>query len=88
MKWQPRAMEFNALDIRTNKSHLTNYFVMRYNNFDDMGSFISKVHMQGMFNNAVIHSDDIAFFAPALESWKKASLEKKKDFRIFYDAWK
>ncbi|MEP6726250.1 MAG: hypothetical protein ABJC98_10560 [Bacteroidota bacterium] len=71
MKWQPRAMEFNSLDIRTSKSHLTNYFVMRYNNFDDMGDFIEKVHMQGTFKNALIHSDDIAYFAPALEKWKK-----------------
>ncbi len=71
MKWQPRAMEFNSLDIHTNKSRLTNYFVMRYNNFDDMGDFIEKVHMQGAFKNAVVHSDDIAFFAPALENWKK-----------------
>ncbi|HTL09103.1 MAG TPA: hypothetical protein VL307_12620 [Chitinophagaceae bacterium] len=71
MKWQPRAMEFNALDIYTNRSHLTNYFVMRYNNFDDMGSFIEKVHMQGVFRNAVLHSDDIAYFAPALANWKK-----------------
>ena len=49
MKWQPRAMEFNSLDIRTNKSHLTNYFVMRYNNFDDMGDFIDKVTHAGQF---------------------------------------
>jgi hypothetical protein len=71
MKWQPRAMEFNSLDMRTNKSHLTNYFVMRYNNFDDMGDFINKVHMQGSFKNALVHSDDIAYFAPALKPWKK-----------------
>ncbi|MEO5684916.1 MAG: hypothetical protein ABIQ88_19895 [Chitinophagaceae bacterium] len=71
MKWQPRAMEFNSLDIRTSKSHLTNYFAMRYNNFDDMGDFIEKVHMQGNFKNAFIHSDDIAYFAPELASWKK-----------------
>ncbi|MEP7277304.1 MAG: hypothetical protein ABI813_01560 [Bacteroidota bacterium] len=71
MKWQPRAMEFNSLDMRTNKSHLTNYFVMRYNNFDDMGDFIEKVHMQGVFKNALVHSDDIAYFAPALEKWNK-----------------
>lgn len=71
MKWQPRGMEFNSLDIQTNKSHLTNYFVMRYNNFDDMPDFIEKVHMQGVFKNALIHSDDIAYFAPELANWKK-----------------
>ncbi|MES1221590.1 MAG: hypothetical protein ABUT20_39180, partial [Bacteroidota bacterium] len=71
MKWQPRAMEFNSLDIQTNKSHLTNYFVMKYNNFDDMGDFVKKVNMQGNFKNALIHSDDIAYFAPELGKWKK-----------------
>ncbi len=71
MRWQPRAMEFNNLDIRTNKSHLTQYFSMHYNNFDDMGDFISKVRMQGAFRNATIHSDDIAYFAPELEDWHK-----------------
>ncbi|MEP6748636.1 MAG: translocation/assembly module TamB domain-containing protein [Bacteroidota bacterium] len=71
MKWQPRAMEFNSLDIQTNKSHLTNYFVMRYNNFDDMGDFIEKVQMQGNFKSALVHSDDIAYFAPELANWKK-----------------
>ncbi|MFT3935769.1 MAG: hypothetical protein QM726_19230 [Chitinophagaceae bacterium] len=71
LKWQPRAMEFKSLDIVTNKSHLTNYFVMRYNNFDDMGDFIEKVTMSGNFKNALVHSDDIAFFAPELEDWHK-----------------
>jgi hypothetical protein len=70
-KLQPRGMEFNNLDIQTNKSHLTNYFVMRYNEFDDVPDFITKVRMQGVFKNALIHSDDIAFFAPELANWKK-----------------
>lgn len=71
MKWHPRAMEFANLDIRTNKSHLTHYFAMRYDQFDDMEDFVSKVHMQGVFRDAVVHSDDIAYFAPELAGWKK-----------------
>lgn len=71
VKWQPRAMEFVNLDIRTNKSHLTHYFVMRYDQFDDMDDFIGKVHMQGVFKDALVHSDDIAYFAPELAGWKK-----------------
>ncbi len=68
-KWYPRAMEFNKLDIQTAKSHLTNYFAMHYSTFDDMGDFVEKVRMQGAFKDAVVHSDDIAFFAPELEDW-------------------
>ncbi|MBS1562970.1 MAG: hypothetical protein JST39_01220, partial [Bacteroidetes bacterium] len=71
VKWTPRAMEFANLDIRTNRSHLTHYFVMRYNEFDDMDDFISKIHMQGVFKDALVHSDDIAYFAPELAGWKK-----------------
>ena len=71
IKWYPRAMEFNNLDIRTGKSHLTQYFAMRYSTFDDMGDFIERVHMQGTFRDALLHSDDIAYFAPALKDWHK-----------------
>jgi hypothetical protein len=71
MKFHPEAMEFDSLDLRTNKSRLTNFFAMRYASFDDMGDFMSKVRMEGNFNDAEISSDDIAFFAPDVASWKK-----------------
>jgi hypothetical protein len=71
MKWYPKAMEFANLDIRTNKSRLTNFFSMRYNDFGDMDNFEEKVNMQGNFKDAIVHSDDIAFFAPDLADWKK-----------------
>lgn len=69
--WHPEAMEFRNMDLQTERSHLKDYFVMRYSSFDDMGDFMSKVRMEGNFKNAVIHSDDIAFFAPQLATWKK-----------------
>jgi TamB, inner membrane protein subunit of TAM complex len=71
IRFFPEAMEFNNLDLRTAKSHLKNYFAMRYSSFDNMSSFIEKVRMQGVFTNAIIHSDDIAFFAPELKQWDK-----------------
>lgn len=67
----PEAMEFHALNLQTNRSHLTNYFAMYYDTFDDMGDFVSKVRMEGDFKDAELDSDDIAFFAPELQSWKK-----------------
>lgn len=69
--WHPEAMEFRDLDLQTDKSHLKDYFAMRYQSFDDMGDFITKVRMEGNFEDAVIHSDDIALFAPQLATWKK-----------------
>src|SRR5262249_52392549 len=67
----PEAMEFANLDIQTNRSRLQRFFAMRYESFDDMGSFVTKVRMEGDFNNAEINSDDIAYFAPELSTWKK-----------------
>ncbi|MEP7257994.1 MAG: hypothetical protein ABI687_06395, partial [Flavitalea sp.] len=71
MRMHPEAMEFSSLDLRTNRSHLHNFFAMRYSSFEDMQHFISKVRMEANFNGAVISSDDIAYFAPELQSWKK-----------------
>ncbi|MBO9631993.1 MAG: hypothetical protein J7578_02670 [Chitinophagaceae bacterium] len=71
LKWHPEAMEFHNLDLRSNRSHLHHFFAMRYNTFDDMSDFISKVRMEGDFDEAYLDSDDIAFFAPEMKEWKK-----------------
>ena len=71
VKFFPEAMEFANMDIQTGKSRLRNFFAIRFNSFDDMSDFISKVRMEGNFNGAEIDSDDIGYFAPALKTWKK-----------------
>jgi hypothetical protein len=71
MKMHPQAMEFYNLDLRTPQSRLKNYYAMRYDSFDDMQSYISRVKMEARFQESVIHSDDIAYFAPALKDWNK-----------------
>jgi hypothetical protein len=71
LQFHPEGMEFYDLDLRTNRSHLHNFFALRYNSFAEMNEFISKVRMEGHFDNAVLNSDDIAYFAPAVKSWKK-----------------
>lgn len=72
IKFFPKGMFFSDLDIRTPKSRLKNYFAMEYENFnDDMIDFERRVRLTGNFEDAVIDSDDIAFFAPELKSWKK-----------------
>jgi len=70
-KMHPQGMEFANLDIKTNKSRLRSYFAVKYHEFDDMSEFIEKVHMVGKLNNSEVESDDIAFFAPEVKSWKK-----------------
>lgn len=71
VRWHPEAMEFNNLDLQTDRSRLKNFFAMRYRSFDDMGDFESLVRMEGNFDDAIISSDDIAWFAPELKHWKK-----------------
>lgn len=70
-KMTPEEMAFGDLSIRTNNSTIKNFFRMSYNDFDDMDDFIHKVKMEGIFDGSDIDSDDIAYFAPAMESWKK-----------------
>ncbi len=71
IKWHPEAMEFHELDLQTNNSRLTNYYEMRYGSFDNMSRFIAKVRLTGNFDNTILDSDDLAFFAPGLKDWKK-----------------
>jgi TamB, inner membrane protein subunit of TAM complex len=71
-RFTPKIMEFNGLDLVINKSHLTNYYSMRYNGFnDDMANFIHGVTVEGHFINSELSSDDLAFFAPDAATWKQ-----------------
>ena len=71
IKWFPEAMEFNKFDLQTPRSHLRNFFAMRFKTLDDMSYFVSRIRMDANFADADIDSDDIAYFAPELATWKK-----------------
>jgi hypothetical protein len=72
LKFTPDIMEFNKMDLVTNKSRLGNYYAMRYDNFNsDMSDFLHSVRLDGKFENSKLHSDDIAFFAPELKTWNR-----------------
>lgn len=73
-KVTPKEMTFDQLDLQTNDSRLQNYFSMKYSSFNDMSSFVEKVKLEGKFTGARVNSDDIAFFAPTLKTWKKKFL--------------
>ncbi len=71
-KFTPEKMEFNDLDLITNRSHIKNYYVMRYKNFDfDFANFGHAVMLEANFTGSEISSDDIAFFAPTLSAWHR-----------------
>lgn len=72
MKLTPELMEFKDLDLETDKSVLRNYYSMRYNAFrEDFNSFINNVTLEANFKDSHLNSDDLAFFAPALKTWKR-----------------
>jgi hypothetical protein len=62
MKFYPEGMEFYNFDLFTGKSHIRNFFAMRFKSFDDLSEFNSKVKWS-RFSNATIDSDDIGFFS-------------------------
>jgi hypothetical protein len=71
-KFTPQQMELKNLDLVTNRSHIKNYFVMRYKDFNaDMGNFEQAVTLQANFTGSEISSDDISYFAPGLSSWHR-----------------
>lgn len=71
MTVHPQAMIFDELYLQTNRSILTNYFSMRYDNIGKMSDFIHSVTMEGNFKQASLASDDIAFFAPTMSDWNR-----------------
>ncbi len=72
MTFTAEQMEFDHLDLITNKSRLRDYYSMRYASFNyDMNRFLSNVLIEGHFKDSELNSDDLAFFSPALKSWKK-----------------
>jgi hypothetical protein len=78
MKLMPKGMAFANLDLQTNRSTIRNYFMMSYDDMADLGDYIHKVKMTANFDGSFIDSDDLGFFAPAMQSWKKKILLKGK----------
>ncbi len=78
LKMTPQEMAFNNLELQTNRSVLRNYFSMSYDDISDMGDFIHKVKMAAVLDDSYVDSDDIAFFAPSLQTWKKKITIKGK----------
>ena len=70
-KVTPNEMAFYKLNLRTNNSVIKDFYTMRYTDFSDMNDYIHSVVMQANFDGSEIDSDDIAYFAPELQTWKK-----------------
>lgn len=57
-------MDFRDLIIELNRSSLNCNVNFVYDDFSDFNNFISDIRFQSEFDNSLISSDDIAFFAP------------------------
>ena len=72
LKFTPELMEFNNLNLTTNRSRLGNYYSMHYNQFNnDFSSFLHNVTLEADFKESNISSDDLAIFSPDLKTWKR-----------------
>jgi hypothetical protein len=72
MRFTPELMEYSKLELVTNKSRLGNYYAMKYESFNkDMGNFTHDITLQADFAASELNSDDLAFFAPEVKSWKR-----------------
>lgn len=65
----PQIMEFAALTLKTNKSTIGNYYAMEYKDFiPDFRAYMQQVNMKATITKSIVASDDIAYFAPALNN--------------------
>ena len=68
-KMTPQIMELAALELKTNKSTIGNYYAMEYKEFiPDFRAYMNQVTMKARISKSVVASDDIAYFAPALKN--------------------
>ncbi len=68
-KFTSTIMEFDQLNVKTNKSNFGPYFAMEFTNFEeDFNHYLSKVNMKAKLKDVIIHTDDIAYFAPTLKN--------------------
>lgn len=73
-KLTPQIMEFKGLTIQTPKTRITDYFAMHFDDFnEDIGEYVDSIKMDARFKNAQVSSDDIAYFAPDLSTWKRTA---------------
>lgn len=70
----PKIMEFKDFTLQTPKTNITDYYAMRFNDFnEDINKYVERIIMDVRFKNAQVSSDDIAYFAPDLSTWKRSA---------------
>lgn len=61
-----KGMAFYDLDLKLGDSHIKDSVVFRHEKASDMSDFINKVDISANFDKSIIHTKDLALFAPEL----------------------
>lgn len=61
------AMEFTDVSLRAGNSFISDTVIFTYNRQVDLNEFVSKVRMYAHLDNAIVHPQDLALFAPFAE---------------------
>lgn len=56
-------IELKKLLLVTNKSRLSDYFEMKFHDYNDFNDYVNKVRMKAHFKNSHLESKDVAYFA-------------------------
>lgn len=64
-----KGMAFYDLDLKFGQSHIKDSVVFRHEKATDLSDFINKVQVSANFNKSVIHTKDLALFAPELAGY-------------------
>ena len=62
-----KGMAFYDLDLKTDKSHIKDSVVFRHEKAYHMGYFVDSVDVSAGLNKSIIHTDELALFAPELK---------------------
>jgi hypothetical protein len=68
---KPDEMDFKDLIIELNRSSINCDINFAYDDFSDFNSFISDIRIRSVFDQSLISSEDIAFFAPEVKGMSR-----------------
>ncbi|KOY87559.1 hypothetical protein AD998_16730 [bacterium 336/3] len=64
-----RSIQFNNLYVEVNNSILQDSLIFNFESIKDMGNFNEKVRIEARLDSTIIHTHDLALFAPALHKY-------------------
>ena len=66
------AMYFKSLNLQTKLTDICGELSFDYDSLADFSHFVHQVNFSLQLQSSLLHSHDLAFFVPALQSWKQS----------------